>query len=126
MRHEVTLAVVMGSDLIIEFPLPTFQDFIHNFNVSLTSLPLLFLLSSLIPVPPITLSTNRSSPSIHIAIMKKLLGDYLAGNGYTAAADAYRQLVVEYRDCEGLSLDAKKQSRIDVIGPGETQARTLY
>ena len=58
--------------------------------------------------------------------MKKLFGDYLADNGYTAVADAYMQLAGEYRNCEGLSLDAKKQRLIDVIGPGETQARTLY
>jgi len=58
--------------------------------------------------------------------MKKLFGDYLADNDYAAAADAYRQLAGAYRNCEGLSLNAKKQRLIDVIGPGETQARTLY
>jgi len=61
-----------------------------------------------------------------IALMKELFAGYLADNGYAAAASAYRQLAEEYRSCEGLSLDAKRQRLIDIIGPLETQARTLY
>ena len=53
--------------------------------------------------------------------------DYLADNGYTDAANAYRQLAVEYGTVSGdLSLDAKRQRLMDVIGPGETHAQTLY
>jgi hypothetical protein len=63
-----------------------------------------------------------------IAIKKGLFADYLADNGYTDAADAYRQLVEEYWNCWWLSpdLEAQRQKLIDVIGPAETQARKLY
>jgi hypothetical protein len=73
------------------------------------------------------LTSNFSNTAWNdIAVKKELFARYLADNGYTDAADAYRQLAVEYRSCEGLSLDAKKQRLMDVIGPEETQARTLY
>jgi len=58
--------------------------------------------------------------------LKELFAGYLADNGYAAAASAYRELAEEYRSCEGLSLDAKRQMLIDIIGPAETHARTLY
>jgi hypothetical protein len=58
--------------------------------------------------------------------MKELFAGYLADNGYTAAASAHRELAEAYRNCEELSLDAKKQRLIDIIGPLETQAQTLY
>jgi len=71
-------------------------------------------------------SEFSNTPWGGIAVMKELFADYLEGNGYAAAASTYRQLAEEYRSCEGISLDAKRQKLIDVIGPGETYARTLY
>jgi hypothetical protein len=61
-----------------------------------------------------------------IATLKKLFGDYLAANGKSEAAAACRQLAIEYRSCEGLSVEAQREKLINVIAPLEALARTLY
>jgi hypothetical protein len=75
------------------------------------------------------LTSNFSNTAWNdIAVKKELFAGYLADNGYTDAANAYRQLAVEYWNCWWLNpdLEAQRQKLRDVIGPGETRARTLY
>jgi hypothetical protein len=63
-----------------------------------------------------------------IAVKKELFADYLADNGYTDAANAYRQLAQEYWDCWWLKPDveAQREKLLRDIAPLEALARTLY